>query len=156
MGRGPRSEPVPELARGLRALRLRAGLSQDELAARVRAAGGGLSRAYYQQIESGRRHPSPDMRRAILATLGADDGALRAAIADAPPTLRAPGPLARAAPAAGAPPPGADRRAATAEPLRALRDIARTLDADDLHVLVEHARFLAARAAGRAGAPGPP
>lgn len=149
MGRGPRAEAVPDLARGLRALRLREGLSQEDLAARVRAAGDGLSRTYYQQIESGRRNPSPDLRRAILRALDADDDALRGAIAQAPPpTLAARGPVVRAAPASdpAAPAPETAGKAEATETLRELRDVARTLDADDVRLLVEHARFLAARA----------
>ncbi|MEQ9114056.1 MAG: helix-turn-helix transcriptional regulator, partial [Miltoncostaeaceae bacterium] len=95
MGRGPASEAVPHLARALRALRLRAGLSQEQVAEGVRAGGEGLSRTYYQQIESGRRYPSPDLRAAILAVLGASDADLpAAAAAPAPPR---PAPATRAA-----------------------------------------------------------
>lgn len=136
MGRGPASEPIPHLARALRALRLRAGLSQEQVSERVRAAGEGLSRTYYQQIESGRRHPSPAVRAAILAVLGATDADLApAATAPVPPRpvprARVTGPVVRASPEAG--------------PLTELRDIARGLDPADLRLLVDIARAIALR-----------
>lgn len=149
MGRGPASEPIPHLARALRALRLRAGLSQEQVSERVRAGGEGLSRTYYQQIESGRRHPSPDVRAAILAVLGATDedlpGAARAPVpARGAPRVRTSGPVVHAAAAPAGPrqgPPG---------DLAELRDIARGLHPDDLGLLVDIARTLARRRAAGA------
>jgi transcriptional regulator with XRE-family HTH domain len=148
MGRGPRGEAVAGLAHGLRALRLRAGLSQEELAARVRAGGAGLSRTYYQQIESGRRFPSPRLRAAILAAMGADDAALCAASGPAPaPPTRFSAPVGRAAPA-----PPVDRvpppRSTGERDLDDLLAAARALGPQDRRLLRDLARRLRAGAGG--------
>lgn len=84
MGRGPAAEEIPGLAHALRHLRERAGLTQREVAERVTASGGRLSAVYYQQLESGRRFPSPRMRARLLAALGADETTLSRLLAERP------------------------------------------------------------------------
>lgn len=73
MGRGPQAEAIPDLARALRHLRERAGLSARGLSDRVAERGGSVSAVYYRQIEAGRRFPSPPARTAILEALDSSD-----------------------------------------------------------------------------------
>jgi transcriptional regulator with XRE-family HTH domain len=63
-------------ARALRWLRHRARLTQGEVRDAVIAGGGAISVIYIQQLEAGRKQPSPAMLDALLAALGSDRGEL--------------------------------------------------------------------------------
>lgn len=90
MGRGPQAERIPDMSHALAHLRRQASITQAGVVERVRANGGKLSVVYYQQIEAGKRFPSPPLRERILAALGADDTQLEHLLELRPWDLRGP------------------------------------------------------------------
>lgn len=127
MGRGPQAERIPHMSQALRHLRTRAGLTQAGVAEQVRAGGGRLSAVYYQQLETGKRFPSPPLRATILAALSSDGAELTALLAQRPWEAQAPG----AGPSSASDPVSADLVALIAqlkpEGRARLRDVARAL-----------------------------
>lgn len=66
------THPHPEIGAALRWLRLRAGLQQGQLAARMHERGPGISTTWLSQVENGHRRPSWSLVSRVLAELGAD------------------------------------------------------------------------------------
>ena len=77
MGQKPHARDRPaELRYALRWLRHRLRLTQGEVAEAVHNQGGAVSLRHYQEVEAGKKHPSPDLRTQILRALGSDDDEL--------------------------------------------------------------------------------
>lgn len=154
------------LAVALRWLRHRRRLTQAELRARVQEAGGEISVIYIQQLEAGRKRPSPQMLDRILRALEADRDQLREVLAGeaaeaAAPPVRGEGwrPSARdpladsswsgevllASAAPGAAPAAAPADPALEALTNELRDLAAGMSPTTRHELLLAARRLAAR-----------
>lgn len=73
----------PRLPGALKLLRHAARLTQREVAEAAQGAGGALSHVYYRQLEAGMRAPTLATLDLVLAALGADRGALDAALREA-------------------------------------------------------------------------
>jgi hypothetical protein len=85
VGRKPHATDRPsELHLVLRWLRHRLRLTQGEVAQTVRDQGGALSLRHYQDVESGQKHPSPELRTQILRALGSDEGELSGLLTSQP------------------------------------------------------------------------
>jgi transcriptional regulator with XRE-family HTH domain len=85
MGRNPHAtERPPELKLALRWLRHRLRLTQGEVAEAVSAQGGALSLRHYQDLENGRKFPSPVLQAQILRALGSDQLELKELLAARP------------------------------------------------------------------------
>ncbi len=148
------------LAVALRWLRHRRRLTQPALREAVTAAGGSISLIYIQQLEAGRKRPSPRMLDLLLAALGSDRDELRTVLADttdAPTPARDRGwrpsrrdPLASPAGAAWSDEVLVTHAMAPAPepPLAELARLAEDLDPESLDDLLRTARRLAGRPRG--------
>ncbi|HWH13449.1 MAG TPA: helix-turn-helix transcriptional regulator [Miltoncostaeaceae bacterium] len=168
----------PGLARALRWLRHRRRMTQGRLREAVEAAGGRISVIHIQQLEAGRRRPSPEMLDRLLAALASDRdelGAVLAETAAAPAPERSSGWRPRRRDSDGGatwsdavepagPSASSTERVLAAVPdhdpeLRELLRIYRRLRAGDRRALLARARELADRPRGASvatGAPGGP
>lgn len=118
MGQKPHARDRPlELRYALRWLRHRLRLTQGEVAEAVRNQGGAVSLRHYQEVEAGKKHPSPELRTQILRALGSDDDELHGLLQTRPWAAR---PLGRYYPSRVLPRPdayvAAGRRALEALP----------------------------------------
>lgn len=82
----PRKDDTSSHALGhaLRYLRHERHLTQDDVVARVEAAGGSISKIYYSLLERGRNEPSGSMRIMILRALGSSEDELLGLLAARP------------------------------------------------------------------------
>jgi transcriptional regulator with XRE-family HTH domain len=123
MGQKPHATERPlELKFALRWLRHRLRLTQSEVAEGVRNQGGAVSLRHYQELEAGKKYPSPELRTQILRALGSDDDELHGLLHTRPWAER---PLGRYYPSRVLPRPdvyvAAGRRALEAHPDHAIR-----------------------------------